>query len=132
MKYIRETNYDTYILGQFINEYESWLVVDQRVVYHSTLNSIENDKGVTFFIDVPSGTSKTFLINLLLSKVCQKKNIALAVASSGIAATHLDGGRTAHSIRQLIISVLGTKLSVILQSSSIVLNQQGLLHIIFY
>ena len=34
--------------------------------------------------------------------------------------------------RQLIISVLRTKLSIILQISSIVLNQQELIHIIFY
>ena len=70
---------------------------DQRKVYHSILNSIENDKGVTFYIDAPGGTGKTFLINLLLAKVRQKKNIALAVASSGISATFLDEGRTAHS-----------------------------------
>lgn len=57
---------------------------------------MENDKGVTFFIDAPGGTSKTFLINLLLPKFCKKKNIALAVTWSGIAATFLDGERTAH------------------------------------
>ena len=71
---------------------------DQREVYHSILNSIENDKGVTFFIDAPGGTGKTFLINLLLAKVRQKKNIALAVASSGVAAVLLNGGRTVHSM----------------------------------
>ena len=95
MKYI---NYDTYILGQFINEYESRLVGDQRDVYHNILNSIESDKRVTFFIDAPGGTSETILINLLLAKVRQKKNIALVVALSGIALTLLDGGRTAHSV----------------------------------
>ena len=33
----------------------------------------------------------------MLAKIRQKKDIALGVASSGIAATLLDGGRTAHS-----------------------------------
>jgi len=39
---------------------------------------------------------KTFLINLLLAKVRYGGKIALAVASSGIAATLLVGARTAH------------------------------------
>ena len=69
----QETNYDTYILSQFINEYESQLLDDTREVYHIILNSIENDKGVTFFIDAPGSTCKTFLINQLLAKVRQKK-----------------------------------------------------------
>ena len=93
-----ETNYDTYILGQFINEYQSRLVDDKKEVYHSILNSIENGLGVIFFIDAPGSTGKTFLINLLLAKVHQKKNITLAIASSGIAATLLDGGGIAHSM----------------------------------
>ena len=97
-KIYQKTNYDTYILGQFINEYESRLVGDQSGGYHNILNSIENDKGVIFFIDAPGSTEKAFLINLLLAKVRQKKNIALAVASSGVAATLLEGGRAAHSM----------------------------------
>lgn len=34
--------------------------------------------------DVPGGTGKTFLMNLLLASVRKDKNIAVAVASSGI------------------------------------------------
>jgi hypothetical protein len=37
------------------------------------------------------------LYNLLLAKVRREGDIALAVASSGIAALLLEGGRTAHS-----------------------------------
>ncbi|XP_034044527.1 uncharacterized protein LOC117526576 [Thalassophryne amazonica] len=48
-----------------------------------------------------SGTGKTFVINLLLAKLRQMKKVALAVASSGIAATLLDGGRTDHSAFKL-------------------------------
>ena len=94
----QETNNDTYVFGQFINEYVSRLVDNQMDVYHCILNNSENDKRVTFFIDALGGTGKTFLINLLIAKVHQKKNIALAVASSRIAATLLGGERTAHSM----------------------------------
>ena len=54
-----------------------------------------------YFLDVLGGTGKTFLINLLLAKVTFDKKIALAVASSGIAATLLEGGRTAHSTENM-------------------------------
>ncbi|GFY69111.1 ATP-dependent DNA helicase [Trichonephila inaurata madagascariensis] len=54
-----------------------------------------------FFIDVPGGTGKTFLLNLVLVEIRMKGEIALAVASSGIAAALLDEGRTAHSALKL-------------------------------
>ena len=48
-------------------------------------------------MDAPGGTGKTFLINLILAKLQSEGKIALATASSGIAATLLTGGRTLHS-----------------------------------
>nr|XP_019069498.1 ATP-dependent DNA helicase PIF4-like [Solanum lycopersicum] len=50
-----------------------------------------------FFIDGPGGTGKTFLYRALLAAVRTKGFIALATASSGVAASILPGGRTAHS-----------------------------------
>ncbi|XP_025409936.1 uncharacterized protein LOC112683234 [Sipha flava] len=61
------------------------------------LNRHTKRKNNSFFLDAPEGTGKTFLINLLLAKIRTDRIIALAVASSGIAATLLEGGRTAHS-----------------------------------
>ena len=49
------------------------------------------------FLDAPGGTGKTFLINLILAKLRSVGDIALATASSRIAATLLTGGRTLHS-----------------------------------
>ncbi|KAL8580060.1 hypothetical protein ACOMHN_065109 [Nucella lapillus] len=63
------------------------------------------EQGEFFFLDAPGGTDKTFLINLLLSKVRQRGDIAIAVASSGIAATLLTGGRTAHSTFKLPLNL---------------------------
>jgi len=56
-----------------------------------------------FFLDAPGGTGKTFLLNVVLAYVRQKGDIALAVAGSGIAATLLKLGRTAHSRLKLPI-----------------------------
>ena len=50
-----------------------------------------------FFVDAPGGTGKTFCFNALLAYVHQFGDIALAVASSGIAALLLKLGRTFHS-----------------------------------
>uniref|UniRef100_A0A2S2QXL1 ATP-dependent DNA helicase n=1 Tax=Sipha flava TaxID=143950 RepID=A0A2S2QXL1_9HEMI len=48
---------------------------------------------------------KTFLFNLVLAKVRSTRDIALAVASSGIAATLLEGGRTAHATFKLPLNL---------------------------
>ena len=50
-----------------------------------------------FFVDGPAGTGKSFVYNLLLAYVRAQENIALALASCGLAALVLKGGRTAHS-----------------------------------
>ena len=50
-----------------------------------------------FFLHGPAGTGKTFLYNCLCSYLRAQGMIVLCVASSGIAAQLLPGGRTAHS-----------------------------------
>ncbi|KAF7832310.1 ATP-dependent DNA helicase PIF1 [Senna tora] len=55
--------------------------------------------------DSEGGTRKTFLYHVLLSSVRKIGMIALAMASSGIAATILLGGRTAYSRFKIPLSV---------------------------
>ena len=50
-----------------------------------------------FFLQGPAGTGKTFLYNCLCSHFRAQGKIVLCMASSGIAAQLLPGGRTAHS-----------------------------------
>ncbi len=50
-----------------------------------------------FFVDGLGGTGKTFLYSCLLNIVRAQGKVGVAVASSGIVALLLDGGRTAHS-----------------------------------
>ncbi|XP_071582556.1 ATP-dependent DNA helicase pif1-like [Temnothorax nylanderi] len=73
------------------------------------LSSVESGAGQVFFLDAPGGTGKTFLINLLLARVRSDRGIALAVASSGIAATLLEGGRTAHAAFKLPLNLIQTE-----------------------
>ncbi|KAG6663118.1 hypothetical protein CIPAW_02G003800 [Carya illinoinensis] len=69
----------------------------QRHVYNSVLEKVFSNEAATFFVDGPAGTGKTFLYKALLAAVRSRKLVALATASSGVAASILPGGRTAHS-----------------------------------
>lgn len=61
--------------------------------------------GRAFFLDGPGGTGKTFVYGALLASVRAAGNIALGVASSGIAALLMEGGTTAHFRFKLPIPV---------------------------
>ncbi|PAA84583.1 hypothetical protein BOX15_Mlig017082g4 [Macrostomum lignano] len=98
---LRETSFDREQLRQFIEENEPRLLPEQAEAYQEVLRRVNDNLGGILFLDAPGGTGKTFLINLLLSKVRHGGDIAIAVASSGIAATLLPGGRTAHSALKL-------------------------------
>ena len=98
---LRETSYDVGQLDQHVSVNEPLLVKDQRAAYNVILDLVNRKTGGIVFLDAPGGTGKTFVINLLLAKIRQQSKIAIAVASSGIAATLLHGGRTAHSALKL-------------------------------
>ncbi|XP_021727429.1 ATP-dependent DNA helicase PIF4-like [Chenopodium quinoa] len=70
---------------------------EQKIPYNIIYNAVLDNKPAAFFVDGPGGTGKTFLYSTLLANVRTKGMIALAVASSGIAASGLFGGRTANS-----------------------------------
>ncbi|KIH54434.1 hypothetical protein ANCDUO_15421 [Ancylostoma duodenale] len=98
---LRERNYNVEELENFVQIHKPLLVDDQRKAYDAILTLVGSENGGIFFLDAPGGTGKTFLINLLLAEVRREDGIALAIASSGIASTLLDGGRTAHSALKL-------------------------------
>lgn len=101
----RETGYSLNGLKTFLSINEPQLQAEQRVVYNIIMDAVMLENGGLFFLDAPGGTGKTFLITLLLAKIRSQKNIALAVASSGIAATLLDGGKTAHAALKLPLNI---------------------------
>ena len=95
--YHREIDYDQGEQQAYVEHNVPLLTADQREVYDSFCSMIESNEGGMLFLDAPGGTGKTFLINLILAKLRSEGKIALATASSGIAATLLTGGRTLHS-----------------------------------
>ncbi|KAG5565565.1 hypothetical protein RHGRI_001468 [Rhododendron griersonianum] len=70
---------------------------DQSKAYGKILQAVKNSDGTCFFVDGPGGTGKSFLYRALLATVRSTKGIALATATSGVAASILPNGRTAHS-----------------------------------
>ena len=85
------------------------LTSEQKGIYDQILQCVDNQVGGMFFLDAPGGTGKTFLIRLILSSIGSKNDIALALALSGIAATVLPGGRTAHSALKLPLNIQSTE-----------------------
>ncbi|KAJ9566736.1 hypothetical protein OSB04_002702 [Centaurea solstitialis] len=70
---------------------------DQKYAYNEVMRHVDDNIPGVFFIDGPGGTGKTFLYKALLANVRCRGFIALATASSGVAANNMPGGRTAHS-----------------------------------
>jgi hypothetical protein len=93
----REQSYDTRDLSAYVKAHLHSLTQEQRVTYEQIMIHVNNSVGGIFFLDAPGGTGKTFLLKLILATIRSNNDIALALASSGIAATLLPGGRTAHS-----------------------------------
>ena len=79
--------------------------VEQRTILDTVQSTIISGQSGLFYIDGPGGTGKTFVENLLLDWVRGNSQIALAVASSGIAATLLHNGRTSHSRFRIPIDI---------------------------
>ncbi|QQP49076.1 ATP-dependent DNA helicase, partial [Caligus rogercresseyi] len=102
---LRETSYANDLLQQYVDDNEPLLTPDQTDAYTKIMLKVNSGSAGILFLDAPGGTGKTFLLNLLLAKVRQNNQIALAVASSGIAATLLSGGRTAHSAFKLPLNL---------------------------
>ncbi|CAN0900839.1 ATP-dependent DNA helicase PIF1 [Linum grandiflorum] len=123
------------------NSYQSSLAKlnhHQRLAHDAVLSSLQNKKGQLYFLYGHGGTGKTFLYNCIIAKVRSLGQIALVVASSGIAATLLPGGVTAHSRFKIPIDVdhastcaikKGTALArLIEQTSLIVWDEAPMVH----
>jgi Rad3-related DNA helicase len=70
---------------------------EQQVAYNEIISTVDSDHGGLFFVDGPGGTGKTYLYRALLATIHSQNKIAVATATSGVAASIMPGGRTAHS-----------------------------------
>lgn len=116
----REQQYNINDLNDFVQLNQPQLNPQQRQIFDTIINAINDEQSGVFFLDAPGGTGKTFVISLLLATIRAKTQVVLALASSGIAATLLDGGRTAHSALKLPLNIhtAGTSVCNISRGSS--------------
>ena len=70
---------------------------DQLDIFHDVIDSVTNEKGKLFCVNAAGGTGKTFVVTALLDAVRGDGLVALATASSGVAAQLLPNGTTIHS-----------------------------------
>ena len=94
-----ELDYNVSEQNDIVSQNLPLLNEDQLSIYKITIAAVNDTNSYynAFFIDGPGGTGKTYLYDTLLSTVHSQGNIALAKASSGIAALLLQGGRTVHA-----------------------------------
>ncbi|QRW04504.1 ATP-dependent DNA helicase PIF1 [Ceratobasidium sp. AG-Ba] len=98
---------------------EGLLNIQQRAAFDQIYESTTQDQGQTFFLDGPAGTGKTFLYQALCYKIRSQGDIVLCVASSGIAALLLPGGRTSHSRFNIPLELHETSLCKISKGSDL-------------
>lgn len=96
---------------------------DQRKAFEIIMDRVNMNKGGVFFIDGPGGTGKTFLYRTILANVRSKGMIAIATATSGVAASLLPGGRTSHSRFKIPITANET-------TTCNISKQEGIAHLI--
>ncbi|CAB3248844.1 unnamed protein product [Arctia plantaginis] len=82
-----EREYDQQELDLVVQTNVPLLNTQQKEVYDTLIKAIDDGNGGLYFLDAPGGTGKTFLMSVVLATVRARSNIAVAVASSGIAAT---------------------------------------------
>ncbi|CAB4418715.1 unnamed protein product [Rhizophagus irregularis] len=92
-----ERSYNIPQLENILQNNVPLLNTEQYTIYNTVIQAVEQNSSEYFFVDGPGGTGKTFLYNTISAKVRSHGEIALPVASSGIAALLINGGRTAHS-----------------------------------
>ncbi|XP_050338247.1 uncharacterized protein LOC126764623 [Bactrocera neohumeralis] len=101
----RERAYDITHLQQQVQTNVPLLNEQQSSAYNQLINAVDSGNGGIFFLNAPGGTGKTLLLALILAAIRGQGGIALALASTGISATLLEGGRMAHSALKLPLNL---------------------------
>ena len=100
-----QLNYDHSHEQNLARERLAQLNPEQLNACEQIVSSVEAQAGRIFFLNGPGGTGKTFVYNTVCNIVRGHGWIALCVASSGIASLLLCGGRTAHSMFKIPLSL---------------------------
>jgi ATP-dependent DNA helicase PIF1 len=100
-----ELNYDRHSLVEEHTQLMSTMTSEQRRIYDKVMTRVAENKPGLFFLYGYGGTGKTYIWRAMSAALRSKGDIVLTVASSGIAALLIPGGRTAHSRFSIPIQV---------------------------
>jgi hypothetical protein len=95
-----ERDYDVAELAAKVENTVLKFTQEQAEIYEKVQSAVKEEKQLLVFIDARGGCGKTFMTNVILSSVRSSEPdgcVALATATTGIAANLLDLGRTFHS-----------------------------------
>lgn len=102
---MEERSYDPEVLKRESEAMVPKLNLQQRIIFERILDAVNSQRQELMFLYGHGGTGKTFVWKSLVYTLRSRRKIVLAVASSGIAALLLPGGRTAHSRFKLPINL---------------------------
>ena len=102
---LQAEQYNVNKMATLVDEQRAIFNPNQATTFDAVLKSIINNQGYLFFIHAAGGCGKTFLCNTIAAEVKRKGQVALCMASSGIAALLLDRGRTSHSCFKIPLSI---------------------------
>ena len=75
-------------------------------IYLAVHSSIDSDCQKIHILNSPGGFGKTLVLKVIAAKIRSEGSIVICVASTGLAAQNLEGGRTAHSRFKIPIDIL--------------------------
>lgn len=101
-----QRNYDPVALQTLVDSNITKFSPEQTAMYNAIMQSYNQNEGKTFFVHSAGGCGKTFVLNTVAASIRAQGDVALCVASSGIASLLLEGGRTAHSRFKISIPCL--------------------------
>jgi len=102
---LQAEQYDVDEMATLVDEQRAIFNPNQAAAFDAVLESITNSQGHIFFIHAAGSCGKTFLCNTIAAEVRRRGQVALCVASSGIATLLLDKGRASHSYFKIPLSI---------------------------
>ncbi|KAM0887151.1 hypothetical protein ACQ4PT_029235 [Festuca glaucescens] len=131
-----EMSYDSEKLAAEASVLLAQLNAGQRVAYKTIVGAVLAKKPGFYFVSGFGGAGKTFLWNVIIAYLRGQSKIVLTVASSGVAALLLAGGRTAHSRFKIPLQIdansfcdikRGTNLAKLLKETCLIIWDEALM-----
>ena len=106
---IQEEHYDISQQMDFLDTMIPLLTTEQSTlcdnIYEAVHSSPDKKIRKLFILNSPGGYGKTFVLKAIAARIRSEGGIVICVASTGLAAQNLEGGRTAHSRFKIPIDI---------------------------